>query len=317
VFIIANPRSGTTFLHRLITLDKERFTFMTLADTLFCSVSFVRFRLWLSRTDKALNNPIRRLTHAVESRLFSGWKGIHDMSFGQPEEDEGLFAQMMQSSGIFILFPFVHLIKSAHFLDKEEKSVRSRVMDCYENSLKRFVYATGNHKIYLTKNVNSTGRIQSLLQRFPDARFIYIFRNPLEALPSTANMFSVMYPLHSPAIKKHEPPYREWCELSIEFYKYFAQTKNLMGSERIVAIAYEDLVKYPVLTLEKIYRHFGWNFSCEFKSTIETEIKERRSFKSKNKYTLEAFGYTKEEILLRLQDVMEKIPRLEPPNANV
>ncbi|MBU6163262.1 MAG: sulfotransferase, partial [Myxococcales bacterium] len=39
VFIVANPRSGTTYLHRLMAMDEERFTAMRLWHTMFPSVS--------------------------------------------------------------------------------------------------------------------------------------------------------------------------------------------------------------------------------------------------------------------------------------
>src|SRR6186713_2943640 len=52
VFIIANPRSGTTFLHRLMALDSERFVYTKYAHTFFMTSSFVQFYYlfrWMDR----------------------------------------------------------------------------------------------------------------------------------------------------------------------------------------------------------------------------------------------------------------------------
>ena len=52
VFIIANPRSGTTFLHRLMALDEEQFVYTKQAHTFFMTSSFVQFYYvfrWLDR----------------------------------------------------------------------------------------------------------------------------------------------------------------------------------------------------------------------------------------------------------------------------
>ena len=42
VFIISNPRCGTTFLHRLLCLDKDRYTFTLLYHTLLPSVFYIK-----------------------------------------------------------------------------------------------------------------------------------------------------------------------------------------------------------------------------------------------------------------------------------
>jgi hypothetical protein len=300
VFIIANPRSGTTLLHRLITLDANRFNYMTFADTLFCSVSFVRFRLWMAKADRVLGNPLKKLIRLVEKRMFKGWEGVHNMGFGEAEEDEALFAQMMQSSGIFVLFPFLHKIKNTHCLDNEDEETRLQAMQFYKSSLQRFVYATGSNKVYLAKNVNSTGRIKSLLQTFPDAKIVFIARNPLEAVPSTASMFSVMYPLHSPLLKKTDAAYREWCELSMEYYEHFSLVRSNFNKQQIASLKYNDLLAQPVEEVEKIYQHFGWRFSDEFRTQLIAASQQRRTYKSAHTYSLEEYGYSKQEVMARL-----------------
>jgi len=305
VFIIANPRSGTTFLHRILSMDGERFAYMKFAHTLFCSVSFIKFYNLLSRFHKAIGRPLKRVMNWTESKLFKGWKGVHNMGFSQAEEDEALFAQMMQSSGIFVLFPFLNRIKNTHCLDCESEIVRKNAMDFYESSLKRFMYATGSNKIYLAKNVNSTGRIQSILTKFPDARLIFIARNPINAVPSTASMFSAMYPLHSPALQKTDAEYREWCELSIAFYIHFDEVGKAFNQDKFLAVEYEDLVAEPIEIVERIYKQFHWNFTPEFREKLTLGIEKKRQYKSTNHYTLSQYGYSEKEIAERLNVIFE------------
>lgn len=306
VFIIANPRSGTTFLHRIISMDDNRFAYMKFAHTLFCSVSFIKLYNLISRFDKVIGSPIKRLTIWTEGKLFKGWKGVHNMGFSKAEEDEALFAQMMQSSGIFVLFPFLNIIKNTHCLDCESEAVQQNAMDFYESSLKRFMYATGADKIYLAKNVNSTGRIQSILSKFPDARLVFIARNPINTVPSTASMFSAMYPIHSPALRKTDAEYREWCELSIAFYVHFNELQKAFNKDKFVTVEYNDLVNNPIEVVEYIYNQFKWNFSSIFKETLLRGIEKKRQYKSTNYYTLEQYGYTESEIRERLEFVFSE-----------
>lgn len=288
-----------------MAIDTYRFSHIKFAYTLFCSVSFIRFYLALKRIDASIGNPLKTSIHFIESLLFKGWKGVHNMSFGQAEEDEALFAQMMMSPGIFILFPFLDKIKDTHCLDNEDEEVRKNAMAFYEDCLKRFMYATGNNRIYLAKNVNSTGRIRTILEKFPDARLIFIVRNPMETVPSTASMFSAMYPLHSPHLKETNVAYREWCELSIAYYKHFAEVKKQFDKNRIISLKYDDLINEPAQIVEEIYTQFGWNFSKEFSKKLEAEIVKRSNYKSAHTYSPEKYGYTEDKILERLEKIIE------------
>jgi hypothetical protein len=226
------------------------------------------------------------------------------MGFAEAEEDEALFAQMMQSSGIFVLFPFLHRIKNTHCLDNEAAQVRLQVMQFYKSSLQRFVYAMGTNKVYLAKNVNSTGRIKSLLQTFPDAKIVFIARNPLEAVPSAASMFSVMYRLHSPHLKKTHNAYREWCELSMQYYEHFSLARQQFDSQRIVSLKYDNLLAEPLQAVEKIYRQFGWQLTADNKEKLIAALQQRRNYRSTHRYSLEEYGYTPEEVMERLREAV-------------
>lgn len=56
VFIISNPRSGTTYLHRLIALDDERFTYTKFAHTFFMTSSFVQLYYVVRWADRKIFN---------------------------------------------------------------------------------------------------------------------------------------------------------------------------------------------------------------------------------------------------------------------
>jgi hypothetical protein len=61
VFIFAIARSGTTLLHRLMSLDEERFASFKLYQSVFCAVSLRRLVDVLERADRRLpGSPLRR-----------------------------------------------------------------------------------------------------------------------------------------------------------------------------------------------------------------------------------------------------------------
>ena len=73
-------------------------------------------------------------------------------------------------------------------------------MDCYENTIKRHVYEAGG-KRFLNKNVFFSTRVRSVYEKFPDAVFVYLVRDPHDCLPSFLNMFYQAWKAHSPSIR--------------------------------------------------------------------------------------------------------------------
>src|SRR4029450_8548812 len=63
---------------------------------------------------------------------------------------------------------------------------KQRTMKFYKSMLQRHMYATGK-KYFVAKNPAFSPKIATLLELFPDARIIYLARNPLDMLPSTVS----------------------------------------------------------------------------------------------------------------------------------
>lgn len=307
VFIIANPRSGTTYLHRLMSLDEKRFTYTRFLYTFQMTVSFVRFTAFFRWMDERTGNLIRKTIDRLDRKVWGGWDEVHEMGFDKAEEDEQVFAQALMSPGIYIPFPYLHLIHDNKFLDSEPKEVRRSVMDFYESSIRRFVFATGKHKTYLAKNVMSTGRFKSLMERFPDARIIYIVRHPYQALPSFVSMCSAMYSWHSPEMPDDAPAKKAWAQLGIDFYKYSREMKSDIPAAQFIELKYDDLIRNPQEEVLKIYRHFGWQPDEVFLDKLKLENSRNRLFKSKHDYSLEQFGLNKQEIYTELGATMDVI----------
>lgn len=295
VFIIANPRSGTTYLHHLMSKD-ERFAYMKLAYTIFPSVSFAKLYNLIAKMDKHIGNPIKRLLHFFDSKLYKGWDNIHPMGFNKPEEDEALYTLALTSPAVFLLFPFLHKVKENWLLDNEPAAVRKHMMSYYKNCVQRFMYANGRDKIYLSKNVLSSGRINSLLNTFPDAKIIYLIRNPYEALPSFISMFAVMYSVHSPQLKNTDTALKVWAMLGLEFYKNFDRARSRIAEKNLVDLKYENVIEEPVKAIKTIYEKFNFDMSPVYLNTIEAAQSRSKSYKSKHHYSLEQYGLTKAEI---------------------
>jgi hypothetical protein len=302
VFIIASPRSGTTFLHRLMALDEDRFVYTKYAHTFFMTSSFVQFYYlfrWIDRN--IFKRTISKLMDKLDDLFWGGWDDIHAMGFNKAEEDELVFAQQMMSVGVMIPFPYFDKIHDTNFLDNEPEDIRKNVMDFYESCVKRFVFRAGKNKTYLAKNVMSTGRFKSLLQKFPDAKIVYIARHPYDSVPSFASMFTAMY-----KVPDTHPSKRAWARLGIDFYKYTREMHKCISANQFYELKYDDLLADPQGTIKKIYTHFQWNPSEKFLERLSHEQARNKNYKSAHEYSLEQYGFTKQEIYAELGDIMDE-----------
>jgi hypothetical protein len=239
VIIIGHWRSGTTYLHELLSEDPQ-YCYVTLWHTMLPD-SF----LILEPIKKFLSNflPKKRPMDEIKVDIdgpyeeeaaiavFSTWSFFNGLHFAKNAEEQYL--------------------KSIHFegLTDDEKN---QWKQDYLKFMKSVTYAN-NGKRLLLKNPANTGRIQALLEIFPDAKFIHIYRNPYKVYLSTVKMRNNV--LDKLALQEGNK--EEIEKQVIKNYKrlmksYFEQVK-LIPKDRLVDIRYEDLVKNPMKEVKKIY----------------------------------------------------------------
>ena len=205
VFIIAPPRSGTTFLQKLMALDEERFVHAKLYQTIFPSVLYQRCLTGLARIDRCTGQMLAQLMIWSEKKFFGGWDDMHKLRFDQPEEDDGFFVYSFVTEAIYLLFPYIDELWEAGFADALGAGQRRKLMRFYRSCLQRQLYANGPGKTVLSKATQSSGSVESLLEAFPDAKFITIIRHPYQSVPSHVSVFYPVWRTHSPDIAKDGP----------------------------------------------------------------------------------------------------------------
>ena len=306
IFIIANPRSGTTFLHRLMCLDENKYNYTLMYHTIFSSISLIKLIRSVAWIDKRVGGLLHRLIGWIDSKVFGGWKDIHPTGLAQSEEDEGMYIFPMISTAICLICPFMQEFKYLTIPDELPIGVKNRLKKYYKSSIKRFMYATGKHKILLSKNVNSIGRIKTILEVFPDARIVYLVRDPRKAVPSFISMFAAPWKLHSPDLEQNGREYRALGEIAIDFFKYFQRIKPTLTEENLLVVRYEQLVENPIRIIEGIYRRFNLPLTPNFREALIEETSKARSYRSKHSYSLEQYGFTEDEIVTELRNVYEE-----------
>jgi len=305
VFIIAPPRSGTTLAQKLLSLDEERFVHVKLYHTIFPAICYQRLIQALGRLDRWLGGLLARLVGWAERTWFGGWDQMHKMRFNQPEEDDGFFLYCFVSEAIFLLFPYVEELWEAGFPDALPAAERRRVMRFYRRCLQRHLYANGPDKTLLSKATQSSGAVESLLETFPDAKFITIIRHPYQSVASHVSVFYPVWRAHSPEIAKASPLSKAYARLAVEWFKHLFRFRTRVAPQQYYCIDYRELVRDPLQAIEKLYAHFGWHMSEAFRQRLAAATQTQRQFKSTHQYSLEEFGLSKEWIQQELGELLD------------
>lgn len=306
IFVIANPRSGTTFMHRLMCLDEERFTYFKLWQTILPSVLLYRLVGVISRVDGWLGRPAARVLRAFERLAFGGWDGVHAVGFERAEEEETLFLFHLLTPSMFMFFPFGRDVRHADYIDQLPPKKRARLMRYYSESLRRHVFATGEGRAVLSKNVFFAGRMESILETFPDARFVHLVRHPYSAVPSLVSMFSAPWRFHSPEWETTSEHHRYWSDLGIAYYKTYLTYADRIDPAQFIALTYDELIDDPRATIERVYDQLDIPMSEDFRRRLMHETQRARKYKSSHGYSLEEYGLDAHEIYEELRPVFER-----------
>lgn len=311
VFIVAPPRSGTTLTQKLLSLDTERFVHNKLFETVFPAVSFQKFFRALVWLDRRTGQCAARLIAWAEKKWFGGWDDMHKMRFNEPEEDDGFFVYTFVTEAIFLLFLHVKELWDAGFQDALPLAERRKVMAYYRSCLQRQLYLNGPDKTMLSKATQSSGAVESLLEEFPDARFITIIRHPYKSVASHVSVFYPVWQAHSPELPKDSQVSRDYGLLAVRWFQHLFAFRKKVPPNQYYCIDFRDLTRDPVAVFERLYAHFGWTLTPAFRAQLEQATRRERDFKSKHEYTLEEFGMSKEWIQQELGEVLDhyNLPR--------
>ncbi len=306
VFIISNPRSGTTFLHRLMCLDHEKFVYNLLYHTTFHSIIFYRAVQIIAGIDNKIGKPLHWVLDKINDNMFKGWDEIHKTGFNKSEEDEGWHFISGISPSIGLITPYLKSFNELYIPDNLSEKEKNNIKKYYKASIQRWMYALGSDKIFLSKTVMSSGRLEMLHELFPDVKIIFLIRHPYQAIPSFTSMFAEPWGTLYPDIPANSEAYREWGEVGIEYYKYFNIEKSKFKQENFITIPYTELIADPMATVLKIYKQLQLEITPEFTARLAEETHKQRKYTSKHTYSLEEYGFEKEYIYQQLHFIFEE-----------
>ena len=301
LFIIGNPRSGTSFMQSTFAIDRGNFAAITLFDIVVPSLCMRKFLACLSGLG---GKRAGALLHAAEGRVFRGFRKIHPVSFRASEEDAVLVHTF--ASGIqYLVFPFVEELGHWAWFDRWPARQRKAHMKFYRHFVQRHLYHAGGGRRLLSKNTLLIGGIRSMRETFPDARFIYIVRHPYESTASMLSMLWTFWRLPAPEIGKMDAEIRDLEKKAVATFAYaFKQIKDI-PKEQLLLVKYEEFVKDPRAFVQRAYAWLGLEMNDDVKKQLEAKSSAGQKFKSQHDYRWEEFGLDKDRIYNELKEMFD------------
>jgi len=272
IFIIGHWRSGTTFLHEVISQDPQ-LAYISLWHTLVPdSFLFLENLKTLMARFLPATRPMDMIKVDVDSpyeeeaglAVLGPWSFFHCFIF--PRNPERRFRQ------------------SVLFEDMSDKD-----MEIWKRNYLQFLKAVtfaNNGKQLILKNPADTSRIRVLLELFPDARFIHIYRNPYKVYMSTKKLRMQVLGLFALQKTTEQEIEKHVLKNYVQLMESYFEQKDLIPKGRLVEIRYEEFVANPLEQIRQIYSKLGLTGFEEAKPAMQKHLHREAGYK-KNVYTFD------------------------------
>ncbi len=280
IFIVGLPRTGTTFLHKLLCQDPA------------ARVPFF-WELHMPAPPAPAtppeNDPRIQAAHTFYGRtrpLTWRYDNVHPLDPDGPEEC------------VFLMMG-VHLITRARVPQYVDYLFNGGVEAEYQTYFAhmQLMQWHNNRGRYVSKTPFHLLGVDQLLSHFPDAAVIHTHRRLDETIPSWLSLASLNQLLHEkrldrPALVKY------WLEIWRRGLEKTEAARQTAGPGRFYDLYYDDLTADPLAAVQAIYQHFGYNLTSEAAEKMRRWLAEDRQKRpsTPHRYSLEQFGLTRRQL---------------------
>ena len=164
---------------------------------------------------------------------------------------------------------------------------------------------------YIGKLFSLSSNLPAFQQRFPDAKILYMIRDPLNMIPSGLslvtgvldkryNFWSLDEKIRSRFVERL---YIALVELLNRFHDDW--TNERINKEKVLIVHFDSMMSHFETLMEEIMDFTDVEPSEELKQTIQITAENQRRYESGHRYNLEKFGLTEK----RIQEDCEQIYR--------
>ncbi|MBW2528587.1 MAG: sulfotransferase [Deltaproteobacteria bacterium] len=296
VFILGNPRSGTTFVHRFLLHTGQ-----------LCAFELWEMLLPALTARVAFEPVVHRLAPLSPARYHSS--AAHETSLRDVETDDAM-AFFHFVDGGFLWSYFLAWDDqwgsetSRRYFDpaRWDRAERERMFRYLEACWRRNRLAHGG-KRNLVKSATLTLDVADLLRRYPDCRIIYLVRDPVATIPSGMSLLTGVidqaYDFWNTTSATARARYLEnLYQASCHLYRAFhdAHQRGDIPAENVTIVTYPQLMGELEATMERLVAFAGLEPASSFWERVESQADRQRARRSAHRYSLEKFGLSAERI---------------------
>ena len=284
IFITGLPRSGTTFLHRLLMLDTAN-QVPKVWETIFpYPVRGARDADPAVRIQK-----VARQLRAFE-RLAPEFSGLHPLRATSPQECSEISAHVFAS----LRFDTTqHIPSYRHWLDETGHVAAYRF---HKRFLQHLQHRSDGER-WVLKCPDHVFALDDLREVYPDAQLVFVHRDPVKVLLSVTRLTEVL----------RRPFARQLDRLAIgrqESARWLEGTRQMIRAAQtdpsIIHVHYSDVTADPLASVEALYDRLGLSLP----GTAADAIRQRTRAAPNGGYGVHR--YTAEDYGLNLAEESEK-----------
>lgn len=258
IFITGLPRSGTTFLHRLLLADPVNRA-PTVWETIFPSPS--------SGTEQRRVTQVARQLKAFEW-IAPEFRALHPLEATSPQECSEITAHVFRS----LRFDTTYHIPSYRAWLDADIGHHLPAYRFHKRFLQYLQHQGRPQQRWVLKCPEHIFALQAIRTVYPDARLVFVHRDPVRVLLSQARLTEVL----------RRPFARELDPLALgplESRRWLDGTRRMVAAgddagfpDPICHVHHIDLISDPVNTVENLYRHFDLPFNDGIAAGIEAYV---------------------------------------------
>ncbi len=288
LIVVGLPRSGTTFLHRMLSLAPGG-----------RALSTWEVRRPLASSGVDLRRPMAALHVTAFKMAMPGIDAKHRIDLDDPEECMFLLDSSLRSPTFWAFAPVYRYHN--WLLDQDlHPSYRD-----YRELLQLLTAADPSRNLVL-KAPAHTVYLEELLEAVPEAMLVQTHRDPVRITSSINSLFSSFH-----GALCHEIDHERMARVNLDWLTRMANnsitTRERVGGDRVLDISYDGLVRDPIGVVRRIHSHYDLAFVPEHEARLEAYLQNRprRRF-GKHVYSAEEFGMTDTDIAEAFRSYTER-----------
>jgi hypothetical protein len=291
IFLIGWMRTGTTFVHRLLAQDPDTRT-MPYWESMYPVPP--------STGEDERATELARVLKQLEG-ISPNYEAIHPMGAQEPEECVALFTNIFRTLQYNVQYRVPGYVEWLQGQDPRiaygQYRQQLQLVQHYRPHGTRFALKDPTHSVFLP----------TILELFPDARFVFTHRDPATTISSLCSLYAYTRALFSEDIDPHALGPELMNSYLPGSLERALEIVDGLPQGRVAHVRHVDVRRDPIATMAQAYRDIGMELSDAASAAMQGMLDaESRKPRDVHIHSPEGFGLTGEGIRERLADYCQR-----------